>query len=278
MNAHTKIDYSVLDRPEVLRFLFHPRPEPPGSALQATDPQSSIGGEKDFLIPVEEDVAIGARFHMAESSGANLLFFHGNGEIVADYDELGPIYNQMGINFLAVDYRGYGRSTGQPTVTAMMRDCHVIFEFVQNWLRQNHFKGPVILMGRSLGSASVLELAAACGESTGGLIIESGFAYAAPLLQLLGINLEALGFKEEKGFRNIDKVRNFNKPTLIIHAELDHIIPFSDGEALYNACPFPQKTFLKIHGANHNDIFMRGLREYLAAVENFVERVKTNIE
>lgn len=270
MNDNTKIDYSVLDRPEVLMFLFHPRSELPGSILQTAAPENAMALPKDILIPVKDDVAIGARFHMAEKSGASILFFHGNGEIVADYDELGPIYNQMGANFLAVDYRGYGRSTGKPTVTAMMRDCHVIFEFVQNWLRQNNYPGPVILMGRSLGSASVLELAAACGDSIDGLIVESGFAFAAPLLQLLGIDLEALGFKEEKGFRNIDKIRNFNKPTLIIHAEFDHIIPFSDGEALYNACSSPDKTLLKIPGANHNDIFMRGLQEYLAAVKKLV--------
>lgn len=270
MNDNTKIDYSVLDRPEVLRFLFHPRSELPGATFQAAAPENAMALPKDILIPVKDDVAIGARFHMAEKSGASILFFHGNGEIVADYDELGPIYNQMGANFLAVDYRGYGRSTGKPTVTAMMRDCHVIFEFVQNWLRQNNYPGPVILMGRSLGSASVLELAAACGDSIDGLIVESGFAFAAPLLQLLGIDLEALGFKEEKGFRNIDKIRNFNKPTLIIHAEFDHIIPFSDGAALYNACSSPDKTLLKIPGANHNDIFMRGLQEYLAAVKKLV--------
>ena len=278
MTDISKIDYSVLDRPEVLHFLFHPRPEPSGSPFQAADSTGLIPHEKDILIPVEEEVVIGARFHMAEKSGANLLFFHGNGEIVADYDELGPVYNQMGVNFLAVDYRGYGRSTGKPTVSAMMRDCHVIFEYVQNWLRQNNFLGPILLMGRSLGSASVLELAAACGDSTDGLIVESGFAYATPLLQLLGIDLEALGFKEEKGFRNIDKIRNFSKPTLIIHAEFDHIIPFSEGEALYNASSSPDKTFLKIPGANHNDIFMRGLQEYLAAVKNIVDRVKTNIK
>ena len=272
----SKIDYSALDRPEVLHFLFHPRPDPSPSPFQAADSTGLIPIEKDILIPVEEEVVIGARFHMAKKSGANLLFFHGNGEIVADYDELGPVYNQIGINFLAVDYRGYGRSTGKPTVSAMMRDCHIIFEFVQNWLRQNHFIGPIILMGRSLGSASVLELAAAFGDSIDGLIVESGFAYAAPLLQLLGIDLEALGFKEEKGFRNIDKIRIFNKPTLIIHAEFDHIIPFSDGEALYNASLSPDKAFLKIPGANHNDIFMRGLQQYLAAVKNIVERVQTN--
>ena len=276
MNDNTTIDYSVLDRPEVLMFLFHPRSEPPGSTFQTAAAENAMALPKDILIPVKDDVVIGARFHMTEKSGASILFFHGNGEIVADYDELGPIYNQMGANFLAVDYRGYGRSTGKPTVTAMMRDCHVIFEFVQNWLRQNNYPGPVILMGRSLGSASVLELAAARGDSIDGLIVESGFAFAAPLLQLLGIDLEALGFKEEKGFRNIDKIRKFDKPTLIIHAEFDHIIPFSDGAALYNASSSPHKTLLKIPGANHNDIFMRGLQEYLAAVQNIVERVKTN--
>jgi fermentation-respiration switch protein FrsA (DUF1100 family) len=275
MTDITQTDYSILDRPQVLQFLFHPRPELAPSAFQPTDPASLNPDEKDILIPVEEEVVIGARFHMAEKSNANILFFHGNGEIVADYDALGPVYNQMGANFLAVDYRGYGRSTGQPTVTAMMRDCHLILEFVQNWLKLNHFAGPIILMGRSLGSASVLELAAASGDSADGLIVESGFAYAAPLLRLLGIDLEALGFKEESGFGNIEKIKLYDKPTLIIHAEFDHIIPFSDGEALYDASPSPDKAFLKIPGANHNDIFMRDPQEYLTAVKNIVERVTT---
>ena len=129
-------------------------------------------------------------------------------------------------------------------------------------------------MGRSLGSASVLELAAAYRKAIDGLIIESGFAYAGPLLQLLGIDIAALGFKEEKGFGNIAKIKDFNKPTLIIHAEYDHIIPFSDGQALYQACPSDNRTFLKIPGANHNDIFMRGLPEYLAAVRKLVDAAK----
>jgi fermentation-respiration switch protein FrsA (DUF1100 family) len=277
MKDESTIDYSALDRPEVLMFLFHPRAES-GAPFQAAGSRPSPGDSTDIMIPVADDVAIGARFHMTEKRGANLLFFHGNGEIVSDYDELGGVYNQMGINFLAVDYRGYGRSTGAPTVTAMMQDCHTIFDFARSWLQENDFRGPVILMGRSLGSASVLELAAAYRKAIDGLIIESGFAYAGPLLQLLGIDAEALGFKEERGFENIAKIKGFNKPTLIIHAEYDHIIPFSDGQALYQACPSENKTFLKIPGANHNDIFMRGLQEYLAAVGKLVESAQVNVQ
>jgi fermentation-respiration switch protein FrsA (DUF1100 family) len=277
MKDISKIDHTALDRPEVLMFLFHPRPEPAVSPFQTTGPETRMSDRRDILIPVQEDIAIGARFHMAEKSGGNILFFHGNGEIVADYDELGAVYNQMGINLLAVDYRGYGRSSGKPTVTDMMRDCHVIFDFVQKWLQQNNFTGPILLMGRSLGSASVLELAAAYKDNIDGLIVESGFAYAGPLLTLLGIDFAALGFKEEKGFRNVDKIKNFDKPTLIIHAEFDHIIPYSDGQTLYDASPSKAKKLLKIPGANHNDIFMRGLQEYLAAIKNIVETVKENL-
>ena len=269
----SQIDFSTLDCPEVLRLLFHPRPESSVSSFVADRSVSEKSMIQDAMIPVEEHITIGARFHMTERIGANILFFHGNGEIVADYDDLGPIYNQMGINFLAVDYRGYGRSGGEPTVTAMMRDCHVIFNFVRKWLLKNDFPGPMVPMGRSLGSASVLEIAANYQDLMGGIIVESGFAYAGPLLKLLGINLERLGFKEDKSFRNVDKIRHFHKPTLIIHAEHDHIISFSDGQALYEACPAANKTFLNIPGANHNDIFMRGMQAYLAAVKSLVESI-----
>ena len=191
MKNGSPIDYSALDRPEVLMFLFHPRAEY-GPSFQAADSQPSSAGSRDILIPVAQDIEIGARFHMTDKSAGNIIFFHGNGEIVADYDELGGVYNQMGINFLAVDYRGYGRSSGTPTVSAMMQDCHTIFDFIRGWLQENDFRGPITLMGRSLGSASALELAASHGPKIDGLIIESGFAYAGPLLQLLGIDPEAL--------------------------------------------------------------------------------------
>ena len=182
-----------------------------------------------------DNVVVGARFHPAAATAPTILFFHGNGEIVADYDELAPFYQRQGVNFFPVDYRGYGRSTGDPTVSAMMRDCHEIFRFVRQWLPEMGYPGPLVVMGRSLGSASALELAAAYPDQVAALIVESGFAYAGPLLQLLGVNLAAIGFKETAGFRNIDKIRAYPGPTLIIHAEHDHIIPMSDGQALYDA-------------------------------------------
>ncbi len=263
MEQRSSSDYSALDRPEVLMFLFHPRKE-----IISPNPLKLY---KDIMIPVEEDIRIGARFLMGGAVNPNILFFHGNGEIVSDYDDLGPLYNKLGLNLLAADYRGYGRSDGSPTVSAMMEDAKRIFEFTIGWLKDHHYTGPLIVMGRSLGSASALELAAAFGDKIDGLIIESGFAWAAPLLRLLGVNPDAIGFNEEKGFANIDKIKTFDKPTLVIHAEFDHIIPFSDGNTLYEASPADARTLLKIPGANHNDIFLRGINAYLEAVKNLAD-------
>lgn len=259
-------DFSAFDRPEVLAVLFHPRREagaPAGGESRSPRMQA-------LLIPVAEGVAVSARLHLADRSRATLLFFHGNGEIAADYDDLAPFFTRMGLNFFAVDYRGYGRSGGRPTVAAMMQDAHAVLDFVWKWLAANGFTGPLIVMGRSLGSASAIALAHAHPERVAGLIVESGFAFAGPLVRLLGAALPA-GFREERAFDHLGKIGRIRCPTLVIHAERDHIIPFADGRALYEASGAADKRLLEIPGANHNDLFARGLDAYLEAVGRLAE-------
>lgn len=263
MTEKRENDFSVLDRPEILQCIFHPRPDSSYSVM-------GTGNGESFMIPVAEDVQIGACFHMASTAGPNILYFHGNGEIVSDYDQFGPVYNRMGINFIPVGYRGYGRSDGTPTVSSMMLDCHRIFEFVKEMLEEKKCSGPLFIMGRSLGSASALELAEHFEAEIDGLIIESGFAFAKPLLRLMGVNVDAIGFMEDKGFCNVDKIIGFCKPLLIIHAEYDYVIPFSDGRVLFEKCASSQKKLLMIPEAGHSDIFMIGLSDYMNAVNKFV--------
>jgi pimeloyl-ACP methyl ester carboxylesterase len=265
MTRNLSADYSALDRPEVLMALFHPR--------KAAGPRDGNRRFQERLIPVEANVRVGARFYTPHPNGPAVLFFHGNGEIVADYDDIAPLFNQLGVNFIVVDYRGYGCSEGEPTVSAMMADCHRILDFTEIWRRENGFTGPLMMMGRSLGSAPALELAATCQDRIDGLIVESGFAWSGPLLRLLGVDPERIGLDGSNGFDNIDKIRLFAKPTLIIHAEFDHIIPFEAGQALYDASGAADKVLVKIPGANHNDIFMRGLERYLDAITAMVRRL-----
>jgi pimeloyl-ACP methyl ester carboxylesterase len=258
--------YAALDVPEVLSVLFHPRPE-----LRLGN-EAAVG--RDLMIPVADDAALGARFHPEKPDSPTLLFFHGNGEIVADYDELAHLYLNQGVNFLPVDYRGYGRSTGSPTVRALLTDSHKIFAFARQWLEEQGYTGPLLVMGRSLGSAPALELAANYPEAVAGLIVESGYALAGPLLQLLGVDLHAIGFEEKSCFRKVEKIKAYPGPTLIIHAEYDQVVPFTDGAALFEASGSGDKKLLKIPNANHNDILMQGLTAYMAAIKAMADKIR----
>jgi len=252
-------NYSVLDQPKVLRHLFHPRFENGYRTVQAN--------REDIMIRVDKGAELSASFHFTHHDAPVLLFFHGNGEIVSDYDDFGKFYNDMGLNFFVVDYRGYGQSTGTPSVTSMMKDCHKVFDFVLVYMQKNKLTGPLCVMGRSLGSASAIELGAARADEVNCLIIESGFAHISPLLKKLGADPELMGFKEGQGFENVDKIRTFLKPCLVIHAEFDRIIPFSEGKALFDACCSNNKTLLLVEGANHNDIFFVGMNSYLEHIK-----------
>lgn len=258
-----KQDYSILDHPRVLQYLFHPRSDFGGRAAEQT--------REDFMIPVDENIQVGASFHFVSKEAPVILFFHGNGEIVSDYDDLGMVFNQVGLNFLVVDYRGYGSSGGSPTVTSMIQDSHAIFDFVKAFISRKNLTGRLCVMGRSLGSASALELAEKREKGFDCLVVESGFALIKPLLETLGVFLEDI-MTLPQGLENVDKIKKFSKPCLVIHAQYDHIIPFADGQALYDACSSENKQLLQIKGANHNDIFLRGMDLYLENLKNICQK------
>jgi alpha-beta hydrolase superfamily lysophospholipase len=256
------VDYSRLDHPAVLQVLFHPRREetpPPPEAM-------------DLTLPVADAIHLGARFFPATESTAapTIFFFHGNGEIVSDYDEIGLGFAAAGVNFLAVDYRGYGRSDGSPTVTAMMADAHVALQEVQGWLAAGGYGGPLLVMGRSLGSAPAIDLMAAHQEKLAGLIIDSGFAFTIPLLLGLGLDAPGLGLTEGDGFKNQLKISLVRKPTYILHGQRDEIIPVASAEVLQAQCGARSKEFAIVPGADHNNIFERTGPLYFKAICRFV--------
>ena len=77
MNDILKTDYTLLDRPEILNFLFHPRAAAmQGYARGKADPCSVT----DHMIPVSEGDKIGARFHMTSQTAPSILFFMETGK------------------------------------------------------------------------------------------------------------------------------------------------------------------------------------------------------
>jgi len=239
-------------------FLFHPR-----KAYQDI-------GENDILIDVEDSVQVGIREHLINQSAPTILFFHGNGEIGPEYDDIAQVYNKNNINFIIADFRGYGFSSGVPDIENTPSDAHIILDYVLKHLKTEKYSAPLFLMGRSLGSVSVLELSKRYPQDFSGLIVESGFADEEPLFTFIGTTAERAGFNKEDGFLNGEKIKKYPGPLLIIHAEQDHIVPFTQGKLLYNSCHSKNKIFLPIPNANHNNILGVSPQKYFEEIERFI--------
>ena len=223
-----------------------------------------------YFISVAEGISISCRFYLDNEKAPNILFFHGNGEIASDYDDIAPLFTQIGVNFFVADYRGYGLSGGEPTFSDMMKDAHPIFDGFKQMLEQKGYSGRIFVMGRSLGSASAIELACNYQEQLEGLIVESGFADVIRLFAYIGVPVEALGLDQVKVSLNLERMQLISIPTLIIHGEYDSLIPVQEGELLYRDSGAQDKRLLIIPKADHNDILFVGRGEYLNTVREFV--------
>ncbi len=251
-------DYSALDRPEILSFVFYPRrdftPAPPDA--------------RDYFIAVDEDVSVSCRFYISSRGSPTVLYFHGNGEVVSDHDYIAPMYKELGLNLFVADYRGYGVSQGRPTVSNTVSDAPVIFRAFDSIREQEGYRDAIFVMGRSLGSLSAVEIAYRHQDRIAGLIIESGFGSFVGLLTHLGLPPGSVGVQEPEQ-PNLVKARTIEVPALVLHGECDRIIPVTEGEALYDSLAANDKRLLVIPGAGHNDIMWTGRNAYFRAIREF---------
>ena len=248
------------------QYLLFPRrdftPPPPGTF--------------DLLVNVEanQDMQVAVRFYPGQPDWPSLLYFHGNGEVAADYNYFCKLYHAHQINLVVADYRGYGMSTGQPAFKFLAQDAHVVYRAVQDELLRRHCSPVLCVMGRSLGSLPALELAAHYQEELKGLIIESGFASVTRLISQWGfpIDVSALSLLEEQC---LAMIRAITIPSLIIHGEQDSLVFPEEGRLIYDTLGSSQKYWLPIPDADHNDIMLVDPQLYFQGIEDFVTSINS---
>jgi len=255
------IDYSLIDQPSLLRFIFYPRKD------FTFCPKNAF----DLSVEVGEGASIFCRFYMGHHEWPWILFFHGNGEVVCDYDEVSPFFHQKGLNLVVADYRGYGVSSGIPTLTDLAQDAHIIFKKVREELSRRNLRKDLWVMGRSLGSISALELAYHYQEEMKGLIIESGFPSVVRIMTHLGIPAYGMGL-EKIDQECLERIKKISLPSLIIHGKEDQLVPPENGKDIYQHLGTKEKELLIIPSATHNDIMLVGFKEYYNALQQFIEK------
>jgi pimeloyl-ACP methyl ester carboxylesterase len=258
----------ILDNPLVLSQVFYPRAAPMG--------RSRHPHAVDATVAVSDDAALGYRLYVHQPDAPLLLYFHGNGEVASDYDGIAPLYAAVGLSLLVVDYRGYGWSTGKPLISKLLPDVDHVLDALGTIKARGEIgqNVPLLVMGRSLGSAPATYCAYSRPELFRGIIIESGYADAPSVFGRLGM-LVPPQFMQDTSLplNNEGKMASITLPLLVIHGENDALIAVTHGQRLYDAAPAADKHILRVPNAGHNDLMMVGQRAYFDAIKALVGRV-----
>jgi len=176
------------------------------------------------------------------------LICHGNGGNIASRGEsLLVLHRRHQLAVMIFDYRGYGQSEGTPSESGVFADARA----ARKWLakRKNIGEQDVVWMGRSLGGAVAVDLAAK--DCAKGLVLASTFTSLPAVAAELMPALPAKWLMRQR-FDSLEKIRDYHGPLLQTHGDADKLIPIELGKKLFDAAPGP-KTFVTIPDAGHND-------------------------
>ena len=73
-------------------------------------------------------------------------------------------------------------------------------------------------------------------------------------MNLLQINPEEVDFNLSDGFMNLEKLKSYKGKLMVIHADLDEIIPFSQADIMMYESPSNHKELFKVNGGWHNNV------------------------
>ena len=198
---------------------------------------------------------------------AQVVYFHGNGGNLSVWSDVLVGVVQHGYEVIAVDYRGFGMSTGTPSEQGLYRDVEATIAFVDASLRRKDL--PLLYWGRSIGAA--MAAYAASRRAPDAVILESGFPTARSIFETSPLMFVLTYFTTYR-FPTVDWMRAVTVPTLVLHGNEDSIIPYSLGQRLYESLPGP-KRFVTIEGGNHNDALPPDAALYWGAVKEFVTSI-----
>jgi len=183
---------------------------------------------------------------IASSKVGWILYFHGASGNVSTlgYNEAWSKFRRLGLGVVAVDYRGYGESTGTPSEAGLYQDADAAYSYLVN--RMHVPPQRVLIYGYSLGSAVAIDLASRVPAA--GLMVEGAFlsipARGAELYPYLPV-----GWLAHNRFASVDKIGRVAMPKLFIHARQDTIVPIRHGRKLFELAAAP-KVLQEVSGGH----------------------------
>jgi fermentation-respiration switch protein FrsA (DUF1100 family) len=187
-----------------------------------------------------------------------LIYCHGNAELIDDNMERAMQWSKRGFAVLIPEYRGYGRSGGEPSQSAITADMLRFFDTLV--ARPEVDASRIVVHGRSLGGGVAAQIAAA--RPVAEVILESTFTSVASFAWKYG----APSFICSDPFRTDEALRRFSRPVLIFHGTEDNIIPVSHGRALHSL--IVSSTYVETPGDHIN--YPPDLKAFWGEIDKFI--------
>ena len=175
-----------------------------------------------------------------------VLYFHGNRDNLQRWGAMHGDFSRRGYDFLAPDYRGYGKSSGAPNERHYFADALLVY----TWLRQRYAAEEIVLYGRSLGTGMASHLAARVPARM--LILETPFDHIGGLLASY-IRRHEPPFEPAFQFPNDKNLKATTLPLLIFHGTRDRVVPYASADNLRGVLK-PGDEFVTIEGGSHNNL------------------------
>jgi uncharacterized protein len=175
-----------------------------------------------------------------------IIFFHGNGDILAWRV---PWFREMtagGTGLVAVSFRGYAGSSGHPTEAGLLEDAEAGYAFAI----QRYAPERIVVWGFSLGTGPAVALAA--NRRIGKLILEAPYTSIADVAAAAFPVVPVRWFVRDP-FHSDQRIVNVTAPVLIMHGERDRTIPIRFGERLYDLARDP-KQMVRFPDGSHDDL------------------------
>ncbi len=219
---------------------------------------------EDVFITTEDKVKIHGWFIPSSvSSDKILLFFHGNAGNISGRLEKIKMFYDMGLSVFIIDYRGYGKSEGQPTEEGVYKDALAAYDYIIQREEGRHKE--IIIYGASLGGAIAVDLASK--RKADYLIVDSSFTNAVDMAKRIFPWVPSVLIKTQ--LNSLEKIQKIPSAKLFIHSREDEVVPFALGQKLYDAALKP-KEFLEIRGG-HNDGHIYDEDKFETGVKKFLK-------
>jgi len=239
------------------RFIYFP-----ARGLTTTPADAGL----DF-VDVHFNAEDGVRLHgwwvPGQVNEAPLLWFHGNaGNLSNRVALLELLHDELDVGVFMFDYRGYGRSEGNPSEAGLYADARAALEATQ--MHAEVRQDEIVVVGQSLGAAVAVELAST--HSVRGVVLEAAFT-SIPDMARHHYSFLPVWPLLKTSFDSEARISSIDAPLLMSHGADDDIVPLDMGRELFAAAEEP-KEFSLVKGAGHNDVYLTA--DYIATLRGFL--------